>query len=108
MKQYNRAKQKRIDFNSIIENTISEYEEDRIQARRSNKRKTLQPDPKDDGEREHQSRRSSQAHGHCPNESESSYVQKKRSEFRISFEDGREYRPGCGAEGAPDKIGEVA
>lgn len=108
MKQYNRAKQKRVDFNSIIEHTISEYEEDRIQARRRNKRKTLHPDPEDDGTKESQSGRSCQAHGYSSDEFESSHVQKKRRKFGISFEDGREHRPRCRTENATEKIGEAA
>lgn len=108
MKQYNRAKQKRVDFNSIIEHTVSEYEEDRIQACRRNKKKTLQSDTEDDGTREPQSGRSCQAHGYSSNESESSHVQKKWRKFGISFEDGREHRPGCRTESKAEEIGEAA
>jgi hypothetical protein len=108
MKQYNRAKQKLVDFYSIIEHTVGEYEEDRIQACRRNKRKTLQSDTEDDGTTKPQSGRSCQAHEYSSNESESSHVQEKRRKFGISFEDGREHKSGCGAEGATEKIGEAA
>ena len=108
MKQYNRAKQKMVDFLSIIEHTVSEYEKDRIQACRPNKRKTLQPDPEDNGSSEPYSGGSCQAHGYCSNESESSDVQKKWRKFGISFEDGREHRPRRGTESSPEKIGEAA
>ncbi len=108
MKQYSRAKQKRVDFHSIIEHTVSEYEEDRIQACRRNKRKTLQSDTEDNGTTKPQSGRSCQAHGYSSNESESSHVQKKWCKFGISFEDGREHRPRCRIESATKKIGEAA
>jgi len=108
MKHYNRAKQKRVDFDSIIEHTISEYEEDRIKTCRRYKRKTLQSDTEDDGTTEPQSGRSCQAHGYSSNKSESSHVQKKWCKFGISFEDGREHRPRCRTESKAEEIGEAA
>jgi len=108
MRQYSRAKQKRLDYICITEHTIGEYEEDRIQTRRSNKRKTFWSDSKDDDRTGADSRRSGRSHGNCSDEFEPRAVRKKRRELGVPVEDGRAHRPGCGTESAPEKVGEAA
>ena len=108
MRQYRRARQKRNDLNSINEYTITEFDERRIHARRSNQGKALCPSPKDDGATGHQSGRDCQAHRRSSNEHQSSNVSKECGEHRFSIEDGREHRPGCGTESSAEKIGDAA
>ena len=108
MRQYSRAQQRRLDYRCITEHTIAEYEEDRIQTRRSNKRKTFWSDPKDDDRTGADSRRSGRSHGNCSDEFEPRAVRKKRRESRIPLEDGRAHEPRCGTESATEEVGEAA
>jgi hypothetical protein len=108
MRQYNRAKQRRLDHQCVVEHTINEYEEDRIQARRSNKRKVFWQASESDSGSEADSGRSGKSHGNRPNEFEPRTKRKKRREFGVSIEDGRAHRPGCGIESAAEEIGDAA
>ncbi len=108
MRHYNRAKQRRLDYQCITEHTVDEYEEDRIRTRRSNKRKTLWPIAEVDSGSGADSGRSSQPNGNRADEFEPRIKRKKRREFGISIKDGRTHRPGCGIESASEEIGEAA
>lgn len=108
MRQYNRAKQRRLDHQCITEHTLDEYEEDRIQTRRPNKRKILRPIAEVDSRSEIDSGRSCYPHGNRADEFEPRTKRKKRREFGVSIEDGRTHRPGCGTESASEEIGDAA
>lgn len=108
MRQYNRAKQRRLDHQCIVEHTLVEYEEDRIQTRRPNKRKILRPIAEVDSRSEFDSGRSCHPHGNRADEFEPRTKRKKWREFGVSIEDGRTHRPGCGTESASEEIGDAA
>ena len=108
MKQYNRAKEKRMDLISVYDYTIDSDDGKRIHSCRQNKRSTVLHDSKDNGERGDQSGRSGSSNWGEAIQHQQSDAQKICGERGFSPEDGREHWSGCGTENAVQKIGDAA
>ena len=106
MRQYNRAKQKRLDLISVKCHTISIDDEEGAPSSRTNQRRTLLFNREDDGKGRHH------AGGGCPEDRSPALqhqqgdAREKYRERRFSAENGGEHRFGCGTDG-PEEIGEA-
>jgi len=108
MKQYHRAKQKRLDLISVYDYTIDSVNEKRPYSCRKNKGSTFLHNPKDYGERENQpGRGGTEAWGRAVQHQQSD-AQENRRECRFLVENSGEHRAGSGTENAAQKIGKAA
>ena len=109
MKKYDRAKQKRLNFNSIIDYTISDENGETDATARASSRRSFSNRGRDDGKRWGVAGRACQANWSTETEHQHDYDEEESSASRLSAQDDRRLGVGSGHQDQAAKItGEAA
>lgn len=108
MKQYNRAKDKRLYLTSIIDYTSLSVMDEEADADGKSEGKALCGNRKNNGGRGNQPGRGSEKNWRREAKYQSAHAGQDSGECRLSLEDSGEHRFGCGPENPAQEIGDAA
>lgn len=108
MKQYSRAKEKKMNLTSVKCHTIDINNDKRVQAARENKRRSVFHDSEDHGKAEHQPGGSGEANWRPAVQRQQGSARENAGEPRVSPENSGEPRSGSGDKVATKEVKDAA